>query len=408
MTTSTTDSISGTEADALYQSERFGSYTYEIPVTPATYSVRLHMVEMYHTADGMRNFDITVEGNTAATNLDIFAEVGHDAAYEILVNDVSVSDGGLTIELNSVVDNATLSGIAIYSSDGGEFEEPPEPVCNDSQRQTPRMVNYATEFKDPQYFDANVARPPSGPRGFVIEQATDTLRNHTIYRPQTLMQGDKLPIVAWGNGACSNDGLSQADFLSQIASHGYIVIANGAPGGGGSNDGHGTELLKAIDWAIAENGRECSQFYGKLDVDNIATMGWSCGGAMAHYAAVDPRVDTGVALNSGLFDGDRFDYYPRFHSPIAIFNGNQSDVAYSNGLRAYDEITNVPVYHSNHANLGHGDAYFQDNGGDLGRAAVGWLNWQLKGDTSATGQGLFFGDNCFMCRSPWTSKSKGF
>ncbi len=403
-----TDPISGTDEDTLYQSERYGAYSYEIPVSAATYSVRLHMVEMYHSAAGMRNFNITVEGVAAVTNLDLFAEVGQHAAYEAIVNGVSVSDGRISIELETNMDNATISGIAIFSSDGGMFEEPPAPVCNESQRQTPRRVNYATEFTDQQYFDGNVARPPTGPRGFVIEQATETLRNHTIYRPQTLMEGDKLPIVVWGNGACSNDGLSQADFLSEIASHGYIAIANGAPGGGGSNDGRETELIKALDWAIAENSRECSQFYGKLDVDSIASMGWSCGGAMAHYAATDPRVDTGMALNSGMYASDRFDVYARFHSPIAIFNGNSSDVAYNNGLAAYDDITNVPVYHANHANLGHGDAYFQDNGGDMGRAAVGWLNWQLKGDTSATGRERFFGNNCFMCRSPWTSKNKGF
>lgn len=404
----TADAITGVVDYAVYQSERYGSYAYEIPVTMATYSVKLHFVEMFHNAAEARLFNVNVEGQPSISELDVFAEVGSNAAYDVVINNIAVSDGKLSIELTTVTDNATISGIAIYSNDGGQYEEPPEPVCNDAQRQIPRAVNYATEFNDPQYFDNNVARSPTGARGFVIEQASATLPNHTIYRPQTLTDNDNLPIVAWGNGGCSNDGLSQADFLSEIASHGYIVIANGAPGGGGNNDQHETELVKAIDWAIAENGRECSQFYGKLNVEKIAAMGWSCGGGMAHYAAIDPRVDTGVALNSGLYSGDRFGYYDRFRTPIAIFNGNQSDVAYSNGLQAFDEITNVPVYHANHANLGHGDAYFQDNGGDLGKAAVGWLNFQLKDDMSETGRGRFFGNNCFMCRAPWTSKSKDF
>ena len=404
----TQDPIANTTLDTLYQSERWGSFAYEIPVTAASYSIKLHFVEMFHESEGSRYFSVAAEGMQLFSDMDLVAEAGHDSAFTVVQNDIPVSDGHLTIELSASVDNGTISAIEIFSNNGGEFVVPLEPVCNESERQQPRVVNYDSEFSDPQYFDSNVARPPNGPRGFVIEHARQTLQYHTIYRPQTLMESDSLPIVAWGNGACSNEGLSQADFLSEIASHGYLVIANGAPGGGGNNDGHETELLKAIDWAIAENNRECSQFYGKLNVDKIATMGWSCGGAMAHYAAVDPRVDTAAALNSGLFSQDRFDYYPRFHSPIAILNGNSSDVAYSNGLRSYDEITNVPVYHSNHANLGHGDAYFQNNGGDMGRAAVGWLNWHLKGDTSATGRGLFLDNNCFMCRSPWTSKNKGF
>lgn len=404
-----TATIAGASDSKLYQTERYGAYSYEVPVTAATYSVKMHFVEMYHETAGARSFSVTVEGQSALENVDLFSLVGRNGAYEYVIEDVPVSDGKLTVTLTTQTDNATISGIAIYSADGGEFEEPPTPVCNETERQQPRMVNYATEFTNQQYFDGNVARAPSGPRGFVIEQATATLRNHTIYRPQTLMDNDNLPIVVWGNGACSNDGLSQADFLSEIASHGYIAIANGAPGGGGTNDGHETELVKAIDWAIAENGRACSQFYGKLNIEKIASMGWSCGGGMAHYAAVDPRVDTGVALNSGLgIYGDRQSYYSRFHAPMAIFNGNSSDVAYNPGLQEYDEVTNVPIYHANHANLGHGDAYFQNNGGDMGKAAVGWLNFQLKGDMGATGRGLFFDTNCFMCRSPWTSKNKGF
>lgn len=398
------DPIDGTDEDTLYQSERWGNYRYEIPVTDASYSVKLHMVEMFHTSAGSRNFDVTVEGISAVTNLDLFSEAGHDTAYEVTVTDISVSDGAISIQLDGNVDNATLSGLAIYSSDGGEFEEPPEPVCNDAERQTPRMVNYDAEYPGSnRFFNENTG----GSRGFVIEHATESLQHHTIYRPQTLLEGDKLPIVAWGNGGCSNVGLDQAEFLSEIASHGYIAIAHGAPNGNGSPRGSAAELIKAIDWAVAENSRECSQFYGKLDVENIATVGWSCGGEVSHRAAVDPRVDTGVALNSGFINNES-SVIAQFHAPMAIFNGNQSAIEYSNGLREYNDVNNVPIYHANHANLDHGDAYFQNNGGDMGRAVVGWLNWQLKGDTSATGQGLFFGNNCFMCRSPWTSMNKGF
>jgi dienelactone hydrolase len=203
-------------------------------------------------------------------------------------------------------------------------------------------------------------------------------------------------------------GTEQADFLLQIASNGYLVIANGGPFGSGSNDQHGTELIKAIDWAVKENSRKCSQYYGKLNVEKIATMGWSCGGGMAHYAAVDPRVDTAVALNSGLgIYGDRFSYYPRFHSPIAIFNGDSRDVAYNPGMQEYNEVNNVPVYHANYPQ-GHGDAYFQDNGGEFGIVAVGWLNWMLKDDLTNSGKAMFIGNNCRLCRAPWVTKHKGF
>jgi hypothetical protein len=397
-----TDPISGVTDDALYQSERYGNYRYDIPVSNATYSVLMHFAELYHTSAGARSFGVSIEGQSVFSDMDLFNEAGHDTAHTQLVENIAVTDQKLTIDLSASVDNATISGFAIYSSDGGKFEEPPEPVCTTAERQTPTAIDYNRAVTRQEQ-----RNPPSGQFGYAIEHATQTLPNHTIYRPD-LSRVDKIPIVAWGNGACSNVGTEQADFLLQIASNGYLVIANGGPFGSGSNDQHETELVKAINWAIAENSRECSQFYGKLDVENVGTMGWSCGGGMAHYAAVDPRVDTAVALNSGIaIYGDRFDYYSRFHSPVAIFNGDQSDVAYNPGLQQYEEVNNVPIYHANYP-IGHGDAYFQDNGGEFGIVAVGWLNWMLKGDESASGKGMFIGNNCRLCRSPWTAKHKGF
>src|SRR5262245_51131383 len=53
---------------------------------------------------------------------------------------------------------------------------------------------------------------------------------HTVYRPADLSpftNGRRLPIIAWGNGACSNAGLLFETFLTQIASYGFMVIASG-------------------------------------------------------------------------------------------------------------------------------------------------------------------------------------
>src|ERR1022692_488486 len=56
------------------------------------------------------------------------------------------------------------------------------------------------------------------------------LPTHTIYRPQDFSAvKEKLPIIAWGNGGCANNGLSHRNFLMEIASHGYLAIAIGPP-----------------------------------------------------------------------------------------------------------------------------------------------------------------------------------
>lgn len=40
-----------------------------------------------------------------------------------------------------------------------------------------------------------------------------------------------MPVFVWGNGACSGDGTGYATFLLEIASHGFLVVSSGAPGG---------------------------------------------------------------------------------------------------------------------------------------------------------------------------------
>ncbi len=77
---------------------------------------------------------------------------------------------------------------------------------------------------------------PSGPIGAAagtgawpaIAEGRADAPGYTIYRPRTLPR-TPLPLVLWGNGGCRDNGLSASHFLREVASHGYIVIANGSP-----------------------------------------------------------------------------------------------------------------------------------------------------------------------------------
>src|SRR5436190_20035564 len=77
-----------------------------------------------------------------------------------------------------------------------------------------------------------------------------SLPTHTIFRPKDLSAfggRDKLPILAWGNGGCANSPAGHQNYLSEIASHGFIIVAIGpvpAPGGGrGAGGGAGGNSL---------------------------------------------------------------------------------------------------------------------------------------------------------------------
>jgi hypothetical protein len=296
-------------------------------------------------------------------------------------------------------------------------------------------------------------RPPTGPYDVVVEHDPG-LAMHTIYRPAQLTLNTH-PVLVWGNGGCARNGLMFPDFLSEIASHGFVIIADGPPGAVGAGPGgpagggagpaggppptgpaagaagaggppaagggapgrpgpgagnamvNGTNLIAAIDWLEAEAADADSRFHGRVDVSNVAAMGMSCGGLMSYGASDDPRVATVGIWNSGLFEADH-DLYNAIHGSVIIVTGGESDIAYANGKRDFEDMPqHVPVFYGVYPSVGHGGTYSQDNGGPYGIAAVAWLKWQLMGDTGATGRGFFLGDACGICRDPnWETDSR--
>lgn len=126
----TDDPISGVSEDAVFQSERYGTYSYEIPVTSGTYTIELHLAELYWNASGERTFNLSVEDQTILDAMDLYAEAGHDGAYNYIVDNVSVADGTLDIALEAIEDAGTLSGFAVYSADGELDTSVPVPDCS--------------------------------------------------------------------------------------------------------------------------------------------------------------------------------------------------------------------------------------------------------------------------------------
>jgi hypothetical protein len=287
-----------------------------------------------------------------------------------------------------------------------------------------------------------MGRPPTGPFAIVIEHDPG-LATHTIYRPRELSL-DEHPVLVWGEGGCAKNGLMFPEYLSEIASHGFVVIADGppiarpaggppngangpppgaggaaragggpAPGGGPPADRftmvNGSALVAAIDWLEAESKNRSSRFYGKVDVERVAAMGMSCGGLMSYGASSDPRVVTVGIWNSGLFEDERnAGIYAGIHSSVIIVTGGESDIAYANGKRDFEVMPpRVPVFYGVLPSVGHGGTYNQDNGGAFGVVAVAWLKWQLMGDTSAAGRGYFAGADCGICKdASWQVDSR--
>ena len=98
----------------------------------------------------------------------------------------------------------------------------------------------------------NVAQrggPPTGPSTVVIEH-DQTLATHTIYRPAEPRVA-KHGVLVWGEGGCAKNGLTFPEFLTELASHGFVIIADGPPV---ENAGRGGAPVVAV----ARTGRRCT------------------------------------------------------------------------------------------------------------------------------------------------------
>ena len=283
----------------------------------------------------------------------------------------------------------------------------------------------------PQNQDAIPDTPGTGPYT-PLKEIDPGLPDQVVYRPADLAAlGDtKLGLYVFGNGGCSNDGASARLHLLNVASHGYLAIApGGIYNGPGKTEAPPRpadtsienyaptlpeQLSAAIDWALRENQRSGSRYYGRIDPDAIAVSGFSCGGIQALTIAGDARVETVVIMNSGLFiEGDtrmggmvetknRID---DLHTPTLYVLGGPTDIAYANGMDDYEHINHVPVAVAN-IDKGHGGTYWEPNGGAAAEVVIKWLDWQLRGSTDASR--TFVGRNCGLCTDPaWTYASKG-
>ena len=280
----------------------------------------------------------------------------------------------------------------------------------------------------------------TGAHAAVAASAPD-LAGSTLYHP-LVMPAKPLPLLLWGNGGCRGNGLRYAQFLREIASHGFFIVAAGdpkwerllqppgAPTSGAAPPAAGApepdegrapivHLQRALDWAIRVNGDPASEHHGRIDTKNVGVMGTSCGGLQAIAMSTDPRVKTAIGFNTGVLlepppsavaNADLVvgkEALAKINGPIAYINGGPTDIAHPNALDDLKHITHVPVFFGENG-VGHGGTYlFDGHGGDYAKVATAWFSWQLKGDAKAAQ--WFRGTNCTLCTMPgWSVRKKQF
>jgi hypothetical protein len=124
-TAQTFANIAGTNSPTLYQTCRWGAFTYTFPVANGTYSVTLKFAEIYFTTAGSRVFNVAINGAPVLTNFDITAQAGAFTALDQSFP-VTVTNGQIAIQFSQgSADWPLVSAIAINPSSA-----PPPPAPN--------------------------------------------------------------------------------------------------------------------------------------------------------------------------------------------------------------------------------------------------------------------------------------
>ena len=232
-----------------------------------------------------------------------------------------------------------------------------------------------------------------GPYGSSTMNKVGPKKAFTVFRPKVLGQGGvRHPFITWGNGTGAVPSI-YAGLLSHWATHGFVVIASNS-----TQTGNGKEMVKGIDWLVAENSRAGSIFYKKLDTSNIGASGHSQGGAGCVNAANDKRVKCSAPLMPGPGNAKGV------KGPMFVVTGS-ADFIVPHGLVKFTVYNPSPVP-TCLAKL-KGASHFAACGSakSMSGYITAWFRHCLMGESAC--KKLFYGAKCGICTDKkWTVERK--
>ena len=243
-----------------------------------------------------------------------------------------------------------------------------------------------------------------------FEAENDTYKKYEIWYPSEMKESSSTyPLVIMANGT----GISASKYKSvfkHLASWGFIVVGNED-----ENSRTGASTSATLDFMLSLNRDSKSDFYGKIDIDNIGVAGHSQGGVGTINAVINQNngnyykaMYTASTTSSFWGQEDKLgtDWsYDVSKITIPYFMiagtgpfdaGTAEDITATEGqgicpLWSISENYNyipdtVTKVMARRANTDHGDMLFNADG-----YMTAWFMWLLKGDEEAAN--AFVGDH---------------
>lgn len=206
----------------------------------------------------------------------------------------------------------------------------------------------------------------------------------TIYRPAQWKEGEKVPIITWGNGTCAKTE-GYGTLLRYVASHGFFVVAANSRWVGGNG-----AMTKGLDFAFAAAKDPNSPYYNKLDTEKVGAMGHSQGGMATITAARDARVKSVIIWNGGSTAAKTF---------LAV--SGDKDIGNPTVMGMKGALTGNPpgAFLFFHKTVGQGSVpghlTLMKEPWRVIEPTVAWWKYQFLGD--AASKAFFVGTDCTLC-----------
>jgi pimeloyl-ACP methyl ester carboxylesterase len=219
----------------------------------------------------------------------------------------------------------------------------------------------------------------------ILDLAGSDLKLYTVYRPACMREGEKYPVITWGNGTCGQTE-GYGSLLRYVASHGYVVFASNS-----RYTGNNGAMTKALDFAEAANQDAESVYYNRLDLTKIGAMGHSQGGGATVTAASDERIDALILWNASTSAPKPFLAVSGDADIIGASPASMArDIGASSEPSAWLYYHKVPMTGSV---SGHLTLMIQPE--RVAPPTVAWWDYMLKEDPTA--RDFFVGASCGLC-----------